>query len=92
MNMVEALLQQLKASGVVTFSVRARPGAQRTAIKDILADGTVKIDVAAAPEEGRANVELVTFLAEEFGVSKSCVEVISGLTSKTKIIRIRRAR
>jgi len=82
------LRSALKQEGVVTFPVRVHPGASRTKAKSILADGTVKIDIAAVPEDGKANAELIRFLAEEFDVPKSRVEVVRGQTSKTKVIRI----
>lgn len=54
-----------------------------------MADGTIKIDIAAAPEDGRANEELGRFLAEEFDVPKSHVEIVKGQMVKAKVVRIR---
>ncbi len=71
-----------------TFSVKVRPQAQKTAFRKPLADGTLKIDLAAVPEDGEANEELVRFLADEFGVPRSGVEIVSGQTSRLKVIRI----
>lgn len=90
--MVNFFRQQLSAGGVVSFAVRVHPGAQRTKVKGILADGTVKIDVAAEREEGKANAELVRFLAEEFGVPRSHVEILKGQTAKTKVVRVRQSK
>jgi hypothetical protein len=42
----------------------------------------------APPIEGKANEELIRFLAESFDVSKSCVTILKGATSKTKIVEI----
>lgn len=53
------------------------------------ASGMLKIDIAAVPEEGKANAELVRFLAEEFHVPKSHVEILRGQTSKTKVVQLR---
>jgi uncharacterized protein (TIGR00251 family) len=80
----EALIQK----GSVTFAVRVHPGARKSQVKSVMADGTIKIDIAAVPEDGKANVALIEFLAEEFGVAKSHVEIISGETSRRKIVRI----
>ena len=80
----EALIQK----GSVTFAVRVHPGARTTQIKGVMADGTIKIDIAAAPEDGKANAALIVFLAEEFGVAKSHVEIISGETSRRKLVKI----
>lgn len=86
--MLSDLLHRLKFDGIVTFKVRARPGASHTAVKDILSDGSVKIDIAAAPEDNAANEELTTFLANEFGVQTSSVTILSGATSRMKLVRI----
>ncbi|MDD4902528.1 MAG: DUF167 domain-containing protein [Patescibacteria group bacterium] len=68
--------------------VKAIPGAARTEIKTVMADGTIKIAVAAPPEKGKANRALVEFLAEEFGVRKNGVAIISGATNRIKLIKI----
>lgn len=82
------LRSRLAREGSVSFIVRARPGAPRSRVTDIMADGSVKIDVAAAPEEGKANAALLAFLADAFGVPKSRVELLSGQTGRRKAVRI----
>jgi uncharacterized protein (TIGR00251 family) len=79
---------ELKEKGTVTISVRARPGASKTRVKDILSDGSVKIDIAAVPEDNNANKELLRFIAKAFSVEQSDVSLISGLKSKRKLVRI----
>lgn len=86
--MIDDLQKSLLEKGSVSFFVRARPGASRTAMKAILDDGTLKIDIAAVPEEGKANAALRKFLAEEFQVSVSQVEILSGDTGRKKLVRI----
>lgn len=71
-----------------TLSVRVRPGAAQTMIKSVMADGTVKIDLAAVPEDGKANAELVRFLVQDCEIPYA--EIISGQTSRKKLIRITR--
>ena len=70
------------------MAVRVHPGARKTHIKSVMVDGTIKIDIAAAPEDGKANAELIEFLAEEFGIAKSKIEIVSGETSRRKVVRI----
>lgn len=72
----------------MAFAVRVHPGAKRTQAKGVMVDGTLKIDIASAPEDGKANAELIRFLAEEFAVPRSCVEILRGHTAKTKTVRI----
>jgi hypothetical protein len=51
-------------------------------------DGSWRIRLGAPPVEGRANAELVRFLASEFGVGKADVEIIRGGSSRRKLVRI----
>lgn len=86
--MLSLLRDELAANGRVDFYVRVRASAPRTKVLEILADQSVKITVAAPPEGGKANAELLAFLAKEFGVQKQQVELVSGQTSRTKLIRV----
>ncbi len=88
--MLEALRQQLLAVGQLELAVRVRPGAAQCRFVSAMADGSLKIDVAAPAEAGRANAALVRFLAESFDVPEAHVEVLVGKTSRRKRVRIRR--
>lgn len=70
------------------LSVKVVPKSARNQIVDQQPDGTLRIKVAAAPEKGKANAELCDFLAKEFGVSRSRVEVVAGHASHRKQILI----
>ena len=74
--------------GAVTIKVKVQPRAPRTEIVGEHA-GALKLRVAAPPVDGRANEECRRFLAKLFGVSATSVEIISGETSRDKVIRIR---
>lgn len=74
----------------MTLRVKAIPRSARSEIAGTLADGTLKVRIAAAPEKGRANAELIDLLARHFGVSASAVEIVSGQTASLKLVRIRR--
>jgi uncharacterized protein len=71
----------------VTFRVRVQPRAPRTEIIGEHAGG-VKLRIASPPVDGKANEECRRFLARLVGVSASSVEIISGDSSRDKIIRI----
>jgi uncharacterized protein len=73
-----------------TFRVKVSPKSPKTEITGELADGTLKIRVAAAPERGKANAELCAFLAREIGVPAEKIQVISGHTSPMKLVRVSR--
>jgi uncharacterized protein (TIGR00251 family) len=70
----------------MTLRVKVIPRSAKTEIAGEMADGTLKIRIAAPPEKGKANEELVRFLVAHFGVKK--VEIISGHTATLKIIRL----
>lgn len=86
--MHEIVKQRLGGGLPATIRVKVLPKSPKTEIAGELADGTIKIRVAAAPERGKANAELCVFLAREAGVPAAKVEVISGHTSPLKLVRI----
>jgi uncharacterized protein (TIGR00251 family) len=71
----------------MTLRVKVIPRSAKTEIAGTMADGTVKIRIAAPAEKGKANAELVRFLAEQYGVSD--VEILSGHTAALKMVRLR---
>ena len=73
--------------GSVTFPVRVQPRASRNEIIGEL-DGALKLRLAAPPVDGEANEELIRFLAKLFGVTRRQVSILSGQTSKNKLVRI----
>lgn len=55
-----------------------------------MADGSVVLQarVTAPPDKGKANVALIVLVAQAFGVPKSAVSIVSGETSRLKILEI----
>jgi hypothetical protein len=86
--MFEGLKKRLQSNGEVTLSIHARPGMPVTQIREKLGDGSLKVDVAAKPEGGKANKELCKFLAKEFGVPQASVTLVLGSTSREKVVKI----
>lgn len=86
--MIDELRSAFAKEGNITFSLKVHANASKTQIKGRLDDGTYKIDVAAVPEDGKANKELISFLAKTFGVPKNQIEIVSGQTSQLKKVRI----
>jgi len=72
-------------------SIRLRlwvtPGAARTELAGRHGDAW-KVRVAAAPERGRANEAVVKLLAARLGVPQGSVTVVSGATSRDKVIEL----
>ncbi len=65
----------------------ARPGASRVGILRVDPRGLV-IGIAAQPERGKANAELIGTVARMAGVARSAVEVIAGAAARQKSLRI----
>ena len=76
-----------EAAAAVTLAIRIQPRASKNEVIR-REDGGIKIRLTAPPVDGAANEALVRFLADTFSVSKSQVEIISGHTSRDKIVRI----
>lgn len=70
------------------LTVRVVPNSSQTEIVGWMADGALKIKLAAPPVDGKANQELISFLAKALNVSKSLIEITGGQTSKKKTIRL----
>jgi hypothetical protein len=69
------------------FKVYLQPRSSRNEIVGPYRDG-IKVKVTAPPIEGKANEALIKFLAKEFKISASSVEIIKGHNSREKIVRI----
>ena len=81
------MLQIKETDRAVTIRVRAQPRAPRTEIIGEH-DGAIKMKLAAPPLNGKANEECRRFLAKLLDVSATSVEIISGESSRDKIVRI----
>ncbi|HRF49546.1 MAG TPA: DUF167 domain-containing protein [Anaerolineales bacterium] len=68
--------------------VKITPRAKRTAVIGRLDDGSLKIAVAAPPEDGKANAALIRFLALTLGVREAHIEIVSGHGAPRKLIAI----
>ena len=86
--MLNKYLSCLKSGEGMSFTVKVKPNAKETCLNERMEDGSWKISVAAPARAGKANAELIKFLAKEFEVSKSSVEIVSGKTSRNKRIKI----
>lgn len=71
----------------VTLMVQIHPNAAYNQMVR-LEDGVLHLRIAARPTEGKANQELLKFLSDILGVSKSRLTIEKGLTSKKKRIAI----
>ncbi len=69
-----------------TFTVNVKPNSSKNQIVDIDKDNkTMTVKIAAVPDKGKANKELINFLSKEF---KKKVDIVKGLKSRKKIIAL----
>jgi hypothetical protein len=71
----------------LTIKIYLQPKASRNEIVGPYRDG-IKVRVTAPPVEGKANEELLRFLAKEWRISLSHIEMIRGHHSREKTLRI----
>jgi len=69
----------------VTLSCRVQPRASRNALAGVMGD-SLKVALTAPPVDGKANAALCRFLADKAGLPRSSVQILSGETSRTKVI------
>jgi uncharacterized protein len=72
----------------VTLRVKVIPRSSKSEIAGEMADGTLKVRIAAAPEKGKANEALIALLAETYGVPRGSVVILSGHGVARKLVRI----
>jgi len=72
----------------MTRRVKVIPRSPKSEIAGEMADGTLKVKVAAPPEKGKANDVLCAFLADHYGVPRSAVTIVSGHAAALKLVRI----
>lgn len=73
--------------GNAEIDVHVQPNASRTRCVGMHGDA-VKIQVAAVPEDGRANAKLCAFVAERLGVPIRSVTVKRGAASRRKTLEV----
>jgi len=73
---------------VLVLNILGTPSAKRDIIGKTKGN-QLKVSVKAQPEGGRATDYMVSFLAKEFGVSASSIEVVYGRESIHKQLRIK---
>jgi len=70
-----------------TLTLHIQPGAKKTEVSGMYGDA-LKIRLAAPPVDGKANAALIAFVAERLGLPKASVRLISGQTSRRKIVEV----
>ena len=90
--MLNLLIKELSEKRELTLNIKVTPKSQKTQLigLNINQDSKInlKIKVRGIPEKGLVNEELINFLAKSFHIAKSNCQIISGMTSRNKIIHI----
>jgi uncharacterized protein YggU (UPF0235/DUF167 family) len=86
--MLKAKKAELSGHREIYLTLRVRASAGRSGFKERMADGAYKFDVLAAPEKNKANQEIITYLAREFGVKPARIKIVSGRQCRVKLIKI----
>lgn len=69
------------------LAVRVTPKASKDEVVG-WREGELLVRVSAAPEGGKANAAVCRLLAKRLGVSRSRVRILSGTTSRHKVLEI----
>lgn len=76
-----------RGDGVWLVSVRAQPSGGRSRIVGTHGDA-LRIRLSAPANEGKANAELVRFMADVVGVNRSRIAIVSGDRSRDKVVSV----
>ena len=69
----------------IRLEIKAVPGASNTELAGVK-DGRLRVRIAAAPEDGKANAQMLNFLSKALGCPKRDLQLLSGEKSRLKTI------
>lgn len=82
----------MSAETTATLTVRVTPNARRSELLGWGADEkgrpVLLLKLAAPPVDGKANIELVRFIAETLGCAKGLVQFVRGEGSRQKMLKV----
>jgi uncharacterized protein (TIGR00251 family) len=71
----------------VRLTVHVQPGASRTEVAGTYGDA-IKVRLEAPPVDGKANEALLSFLADQLGVSRRALTLVRGTSSRSKTVDV----
>ncbi|MCU7932913.1 MAG: DUF167 family protein [Candidatus Thiodiazotropha sp. (ex Codakia rugifera)] len=71
------------------LKLRIQPKASRDSLVGPYGENEYKITLTAPPVDGKANTQLVKFIAKAFRLPRSSVKLISGEASRSKCVRLK---
>ena len=81
------MINILEKEGKVSFKVKVQPRASKNGLAGTM-DDAVKLRITAPPVDGEANNAVVHFFADLFRLPQKEIGIVSGLSSRTKIVEI----
>jgi uncharacterized protein (TIGR00251 family) len=90
MKLPDVSYLRLDKSGDVVVDIHVIPNASRTQA-DGVHDGALRVRLHAPPVDGKANLALMSWLANTLGIPKRNVELLRGQTSKRKQLHVHAA-
>jgi uncharacterized protein (TIGR00251 family) len=71
----------------VVLALHVQPGAKRSEFAGKHGNA-LKVKLGAPAVDGKANAELIRFLADAFGVPQRKIVIVRGETSRAKVVRV----
>jgi uncharacterized protein (TIGR00251 family) len=75
------------AGETLLLDIKAVPGSSKSQVAG-LSEGRLRIKIAAAPEDGKANTELRAFLAKLLGCPRKDISLLAGGKSRLKTLAL----
>lgn len=76
----------------MTLAIKVTPNARKSEVvgwnSDEQGRRVLLVKLAAPAQEGKANKELIRFMAEALGCAKSAVSLVRGESSRTKVLEV----
>jgi uncharacterized protein (TIGR00251 family) len=73
--------------GVLLLDIKAQPGASRSRVAGVTG-GRLKVQIASAAEDGKANAELTVLLSKLLGCAKKEIAIKAGEKSRLKTVTL----
>lgn len=80
-------MKKQKAQKELTLNIKVELRSSKSGIVGPYGN-SLKVKLTSPPVDGKANKELIEVLAKGFGITKKDVEIVSGQSSKNKIVRL----
>ena len=68
-------------------NIRVQPRASKTELAEVIGD-EIRLRLTSPPVDGKANAQLIAWLAKACGVAKSDISILAGEKGKNKRVRI----